>query len=134
MKIYVCHIDGSGVGNTLAIGIAGVAAHLAHGDQLGQCGQSCSANKNAIAGSTATFNNEVKVYPNPATGKFIVQLPTGMPAEEAVLMDMNSRIIERRSFEGQSKLSFNLAKEPAGMYMIQAIAGSTVYRTTVNKQ
>ena len=76
----------------------------------------------------------IKVYPNPITGVFTVELPYGMGGTEAILMDMSGRTIQRQSFEGENKLNFDLSSQSKGVYMVEIINGKEVHRTRVVKQ
>lgn len=57
-KVTVCHN-----GQALCVATPAVAAHLAHGDQLGECAPN-SARSTAAAGNGV---NGLAIYPNPAT-------------------------------------------------------------------
>jgi hypothetical protein len=64
-KVLVCHN-----GNTLCIGSDGVADHLAHGDQLGNCPANAAAQATGLARTPATttdgeVSTSFEAYPNP---------------------------------------------------------------------
>jgi hypothetical protein len=132
VKIYVCHTTGTSE-HTLNVSINSVATHLAHGDRLGTCDQSCSQNKNANSLS-AISESEIKIYPNPVTGAFVVKLPENMNAQEAIIMDVQGREVTRKTFTDERVLNFDLGREANGVYILQVIDGKDVYRTTITKQ
>jgi hypothetical protein len=68
-----------------------VAAHLAHGDYLGNCGNSCSppiANAKVASDESTVQENDIAVdaYPNPFRSSIYVQVSN--PEEKSVSMSM----------------------------------------------
>jgi len=68
----------------------------------------------------------MKVYPNPATGKFIIEL-TGEPYEKAIGMEVygpwGDHVLTTLG-NGQGKLECSLSGKPAGLYFIRVSAGN----------
>jgi hypothetical protein len=141
-KVYICHYPQGNPGNaqTLSVSVNAVPSHFGPhvGDKLGKCDdEGCgTANKNSnMAAMTGNgIIDAIKVYPNPITGVFTVELPYGMGGKEAILMDMSGRTIQRQSFEGENKLNFDLSSQSKGVYMVEIINGAEVHRTRVVKQ
>ena len=82
-KVKICHN-----GQSKKVSYNAVAAHLAHGDQLGYCRSGCKGcpdpeeeNGTAKGLNVLAENNQLqsegllKVYPNPNSGSFTVELP-----------------------------------------------------------
>lgn len=120
-KILVCHKGKK----TLCINSTDVAAHLAHGDQLGACATTTNA-RIASNEPTASINNvpvrfRVSVIPNPAitTAKILYELP----ADGRVLIqlfDLLGReiqtLVDAGKPAGVHNAEFNVAGLQHGMY------------------
>lgn len=126
--VLICHN-----GNTLSVAASAVPAHLAHGDNLGSCdndwwGWWKGGNQDAM-----NFK-ELRVFPNPSTGFFTVDLPETVKGGEATIMDVNGKVIEHKRFLPDSKLTFDIGYVAKGMYMVQIVNGSDVYRARITIQ
>lgn len=113
-KVYLCHN-----GNTISISSNAVQAHLNNhsGDKLGSCSQECgSANKGGAETVSTFVSDEIKVYPSPNNGNFIVELPNAVDNAEINIMDMTGKLIERKAISGsKAQFSLSIAK---GVYMV----------------
>jgi hypothetical protein len=72
-KVLVCHN-----GNTLCIGSDGVADHLAHGDPLGNCPASATAQPASLARTSASptgseASTSLEAYPNPFSSSTVLR-------------------------------------------------------------
>ncbi len=118
-KVNVCHS-----GKTLCVGASAVPAHLAHGDVLG----TCASGRGSIATSEEDEHEAevVKVYPNPTEGTFNVVIPATTAAAEIQLIDVTGRIVESRKIAENTgaPVTFNLAADARGMYLVKVITGS----------
>jgi hypothetical protein len=142
-KVYLCHVPAGNPGNpqTISVSVNAVPSHFGPhtGDVLGKCDdEPCEAGKNSY-----TENGPVKlqseiatisIYPNPASGIFTIELPANMNGQEAKLMDVSGRTIQTKSFDGGSKLSFDLSREAKGLYMIEVVSDASVYRSGIVKE
>jgi hypothetical protein len=77
---------------------------------------------------------EVKVYPNPNTGAFTVELPAGMEQSEVVIMDMAGKVIQKKTAMEGNKLQFDLGPVARSMYMLHLTNGSQNFRTRISVQ
>ncbi len=123
-KVYVCH-----KGQTICVSVNALAAHLGHGDKLGQCGNSYAkpVAEPAVPG--------ISVFPNPTKGQFTVQLKN-IPAADATLqiVDAMGSIIENRSVKKaafSSTISVNLKNKASGVYQVRFVSDTEVYTTKV---
>jgi hypothetical protein len=130
----VCHNN-----STISVTPSNVAAHLAHGDDLGQCGSTCKScpeeqHEETQPAMAVSGIKELKVFPNPNTGKFKVEIPDGIKGGEAVIMDMAGKVIQRVRFMPDVQLSFDLGDIARGVYMVQIKNGDNTYRALVSVQ
>ena len=136
-KIRICHYPPGNNNNPqqLCLPASAIPAHLAHGCVLGDCPQSKNGNSPDEEHYDDHMNglvvNEVKVYPNPSTGIFIIDLPDAVKGGETVIMDINGKLIERKMFMPDSKLTFDLNYVAKGVYMVEVKNGTQVYRAKV---
>ncbi|WP_276133024.1 choice-of-anchor L domain-containing protein [Polluticoccus soli] len=137
-KVFMCHNAGNP--QTISISVNAVPSHfLGHvGDLLGkctdvQCGTAAKGSYTENGPAAVPTVSEIIVYPNPVTGIVTVELPAGVNAHEAVLMDIAGRKLQTKVFDGSSKLSFDMTKEAKGVYMIEVVNGTSVYRSRIVK-
>jgi hypothetical protein len=126
-KWVVCHN-----GKALCIAQPAVAAHLAHGDQLGSCTSARVINPTLVA----VEETKVKslVYPNPSSGLVTVQLGLSQSKAEVVIMNSNGTIIERRAVTAKNlneTFQFNLRNKAAGVYTVQIITEAGVQTSKI---
>ncbi|CAN5681288.1 hypothetical protein BH11BAC3_BH11BAC3_34750 [soil metagenome] len=123
-KMYVCHN-----GQTICVSLNAVEAHVKHGDKLGECGN----------GYTKPVTNpefpRISVFPNPAKGKFTVQL-NDIPASDGslLIMDAKGSIIETRTVKKASfspTIPVNLGGRSVGLFMVRFINNTGVYTTKI---
>jgi hypothetical protein len=78
----------------------------------------------------------VKVYPNPTTGDFTLELPTefaNIPVHVEVY-SMLGRLVLSQSNTGNVTRVFSLSEQPAGIYIIRVIAENRVVTVKIIKQ
>jgi hypothetical protein len=135
-KVKLCHYPPGNNGNpqNLCIASSAVAAHLAHGCKLGDCPQSKDGSyEEENDHMSGLVVNEVKVYPNPNNGSFIIELPTGMEQANIAVLDMAGKVIVKQTANG-SKVQVDLGSVARGMYMVNVTNGSEIFRTKVSVQ
>jgi hypothetical protein len=126
-KWIVCHN-----GKALCIAKSAVAAHLAHGDQLGACTTSRAINPALVQISEPEVSPVV--YPNPSTGLINVQVGSGSSKAEVIIMNSNGTIIERRAVTAKNlneTFQFNLRNKAAGVYTVQIITEAGVQTSKI---
>ncbi|WP_276132624.1 choice-of-anchor L domain-containing protein [Polluticoccus soli] len=140
-KVKICHYPPGNPANTQqqCLPTSAIAAHLAHGCVLGDC----PSNKSSGTGDGEEGDNhgvealavtEVKVYPNPNTGAFTVELPAGLEKSEVVITDMAGKVIQKQTALEGNKLQFDLGPVARGMYMLHLTNGSQNFRTRISVQ
>lgn len=74
-----------------------------------------------------------KVYPNPTTGAFIVDIPATENGAVVTVMDMLGKVIETKSTSGNGKqqVSFNIGQFARGSYMVKVNAGAVTFRQKI---
>ena len=132
-KVKVCH-NGN---NTLSISANAVAAHLAHGDMLGECnnggGGWCKEVEDEHQQVGPHEETAIKVFPNPSAGVFTVEVPFEGTNVEIMITDLHGKMVDRRSlkenWEPRHKFDFtSLAK---GVYMIQVKTDKQMFKEKV---
>jgi hypothetical protein len=127
-KVNICH-DGV----TKCVTQSEAATHIAHGDNLGSCGGSKSTGDEEEE-SLETMEEQIadiKVYPNPSTGIFNINLPGTVKGGSVYVLDMNGRTVEKNNFNADTKLSVDLNHLPNGIYIMQVMNGTEAYRIRV---
>ncbi|RYD57597.1 MAG: choice-of-anchor D domain-containing protein [Sphingobacteriales bacterium] len=133
-KVKICHIPPGNTGNPqqLCLPESAIAAHLAHGCRLGDCSQSKEepVAEDGDVPMNPPVMNEVKVYPNPNTGVFVIDMPVGTKNASVLIMDMAGKVIERRVTANTERMQFDLSNIAKGCYMIQ-VSGDRTYRSKI---
>ena len=98
--------------------------------------QYCGMSKEQAMVTTGTTKEDIpltfsgsffKVYPNPSTGRFTLEL-TGVAQSQAVSVEvygMRGEKILSEVITGTRKHEFSLSEQPAGIYVIKAVAGES---------
>jgi|GEM_PF-4971505 len=137
-KVCICH-----KGHTISIDTSAVAAHLAHGDNLGACvdddhdgdddhGEHHGGRKGISSNggdASASVSDIMKVYPNPASGAFSVEIPVAHKVAEIQVLDIAGRVIEKKMITDNAgqPVQFNIANAPKGLYIIKATSEDKTY-------
>jgi len=137
-KIAICHVAENGKDKAKAKCVAKDAAakFLQNGYQLGTCTISKAEKaKQAEVILTGDEDNDLKVYPNPTSGKFKLRLDNFKASKaEIIVVDASGTIIEKQTIElttdGQI-VNFNLSKNAPGLYVIKVITNTAVQTTKV---
>ena len=130
-NVYICH-DGVPA-LTMSVTTAQAATHMnSHpNDRLGQCDQTCSQNNARIVkGNSSVAGDEVKVYPNPNKGAFVVELPYIEDKAQIMVTDVQGRLIARKAVTDAdgSKVRFDLGDVARGMYFVEVIYADQRFR------
>jgi serine protease AprX len=75
--------------------------------------------------SSVSFNNEVRVYPNPNTGSFNIESEKGEEIDQIVIMDMTGRVIEYSKSE-LANGSVQISSLAAGLYIYSVKMGNSI--------
>jgi hypothetical protein len=130
-KVFICHIPPGNPSNAnvLSVSINAVAAHLAHGDQLGSCNQVCGTVAKGIVEPippvAAGLAFEVQVAPNPTSNFFALRVKSS-DNETAVtvrVVDVFGRTIEKQTITAGGTLKFG-ERYANGAYYAEVIQGS----------
>jgi hypothetical protein len=82
-----------------------------------------------------TLQNSIKLYPNPTTGSFTVEIPKNMSAAEISfsIIDIYGKELLSNSFQNttDTKFQFNLSNVPKGTYLIKIIKDGMTYRQPI---
>jgi hypothetical protein len=128
-KITLCHKTSNSNCVKICVNESAVAAHLDHGDYLGNCSQKCVSPQYAIGVNIEDkfitndlFN--VKVNPNPTTYSFTLNVETGNKEKIVVLVyDVSGRIIEHIEKGNGNLIQFG-ENLKAGVYLAEIVQGN----------
>ncbi len=126
-KIKICHN-----GSSQCVTQSQANMHLAHGDKLGNCGGNKSAETSEEGIDEELTEDVIKVFPNPSTGVFNIALPYAILGGSIYVGDMSGRIVAKKDFMPDTKLSIDLAGMPKGIYLLRIANGSEVYNVRVS--
>ncbi len=133
-KVYLCHASSNNATNTLSVSTNAVASHLTGhaGDRLGLCDQACgTTTARTLGGSNYLVGEEVKIYPNPNSGSFTVELPYIENRASITIMDVTGKMIQRLAigYNDGYKFNLNLGDVAKGIYMVDVIYDDKQFRT-----
>ena len=134
-KVLICHIPPGEPENahTICVAPSAVAAHLAHGDYVGPCGNaSCDLPAPAAAGGPINFTEEMSLhlYPNPANEQIILDLhgAKGKTATIQIFDNLGKAIATRTVGElTDTPFSLDLTSYTPGIYYLSVnVDGNTL--------
>ncbi|OSZ79059.1 hypothetical protein CAP35_12655 [Chitinophagaceae bacterium IBVUCB1] len=138
-KVYLCHVPPGNSGNpqTLSISVNAVPAHLTShgGDRLGTCSQAiCGTPKGTeTVGTGIIHSDEFKIYPNPTSGIFNIEIQHDVKVDKIIVMDVTGKVVATRTnVEGNTK--FDLGDVARGVYYVHVMYGTEVFRTKLTVQ
>ena len=118
-KIRLCHN-----GKSKCVSINAVAAHLAHGDQLGSCNQ--TSEDVFFSFDDENENTVSDVYPNPFQDKvnLAVNLEEAGQVEIRVIDNLGNVVYSTKKIaqQGNSTLELDLGRLSGGLYMIEVVS------------
>jgi hypothetical protein len=76
-------------------------------------------------GLNTTIINEVKIYPNPTTGEFRVDLGKQYESVKIEITDVAGRLVHSKMLENRQTLDLKL-NDAAGVYLLKIYADDTV--------
>lgn len=130
-KVTLCHQTGSATNpcTKMCVAESAVAAHLAHGDFLGNCTPNCEAPQYkravTIQGNTISTNIfQLKVIPNPTHYYFTLDVVTGSKEKIVVLVyDVLGQKIEHIENSNGNLIKFG-ENMKAGVYLAEVAQGN----------
>ncbi len=152
-KVYVCHIPPGNPNNpnTLCIPYSGMAAHIAHGDYLGSCGNAnCGQALSGFASDnfgyaeaeefetgdhSGLFDGELNIYPNPAQDILYIQWPVHETSQVRIYLynSVGQKILSRQiaiSEDNETVYPINIQSYQSGMYFINVFIGESKHVKT----
>lgn len=130
-KIEICHYPPGNPGNahTLCVGLPAVAAHLAHGDSLGDCNiDHVCPDTNSFTGENSAFeisrNNYLNISPNPAINTTQIVFRLNKPGMIMVRMSDLLGITVQKVFKGYVNafkdyiVNVDITNDPPGIYLL----------------
>lgn len=140
-KIRICHN-----GKNKKVPYNSVATYLANGATLGYCRYSCkgcpepdeegvdedNTDEQSISsiGSLDDITNNIRLYPNPNTGTFTIELPSN-EAADIVVSNVSGQVVYRNKVENTRKVLVELNSMAAGVFMVQVVQGLDIYHINV---
>ena len=77
------------------------------------------------------FSDAVRVFPNPSTGSFTVELPANAGVSSVTLTDIFGRIIEARITTNPVN-TFEVKNVPPGTYVVKVENNAGTFREKIN--
>ncbi len=75
--------------------------------------------------------SQLRVYPNPNNGVFAIDIPAGMQAGEAIVMDVNGRVVQSKTYIAGTTLQFDMKDAAKGVYVVRFTTGTTTSHATL---
>ena len=115
-------------GHTICVDTNAIAAQLATGSVLGQCGSWKESNPAGVT-TTTIAADAIKIYPNPTDGVINIEIPAAHIVAEIVITDITGRVIESRSISDNKgvPVQFNLSRVAPGIYFVKVNAGESKF-------
>ncbi len=76
-------------------------------------------------------SNEIKVFPNPVSGLFTIQIPDEIEDGNIQLLDMNGRIVLSKSVRSNNKIIVSVSGIEKGVYMLTITNSNKMFSTRV---
>jgi hypothetical protein len=82
------------------------------------------------------LNSGIRVYPNPTTGFFILELPETdeTSTTNVEIYGMMGELVQQTSLFGERSYQFNLSNNPRGIYIVRVLQGENLYMEKVIRQ
>jgi len=80
-----------------------------------------------------TFGSGFRVYPNPTTGSFTLEV-TGTNTAQIMIYGIYGKPVAETTLSGQTKYDLSLALQPPGVYILRVICGNETWTVKVIKQ
>lgn len=113
-KVDICHN-----GHTISVAPQAVKAHLAHGDSLGPCEENDKECDEQTDDRGINKERSVKVYPNPASGHFELELPEGHRYNVAMLISVDGRVVRSTEVGSGVRFTFDAGGLKSGRYILK---------------
>jgi hypothetical protein len=131
-NVYICHAGSPST--TMSVTAAQAASHLSShpSDRLGMCDQVCAPGARIVKnGGGVVIGQEVKVYPNPNKGSFVIDMPSFEDQAQITVTDVQGKVIARKTVtEDQSnRVNMNLGDVAKGMYFVEVVYSDQHFRT-----
>jgi len=124
-KVFICHN-----GHSQSVSVNAVPAHLAHGDQLGNCEEEEITSRSRIA-EESVIENTPALYPNPAVNTAFISLVINKNTQVSVsVVDMEGRTViksfQRNLNAGKQVIDVNTSHLSKGTYFVQVSHDGTI--------
>lgn len=113
-KVDICHN-----GHTISVAPQAVKAHLAHGDILGPCEENDKKYDEQTDDRGINKERSVKVYPNPASDYFELELPEGHRYNVAMLISVDGRVVRSTEVGSGVRFTFDAGGLKSGRYILK---------------
>ena len=88
-------------------------------------------NPNGISSVNA---GTISLYPNPATNKVSVEIPSNIASGTIIVYDMIGKVVKTESFEKSGSHNLDIAKLEQGLYIVTVTSGNDTYVAKLIKQ
>jgi hypothetical protein len=82
------------------------------------------------------FAEGIRVFPNPTTGIFTLELPKSSESATAnvEIYGMMGELVQQTTLFGEKSYQFNLSNQPRGIYIVRVLIGENIYMGNVIRQ
>ncbi|MBK7668356.1 MAG: T9SS type A sorting domain-containing protein [Sphingobacteriaceae bacterium] len=85
---------------------------------------------NQISGA----NNELKIYPNPSSGQFVLEFENVKEKTEVKVVNAIGQTVLRRTISNTDKINLNISDQASGVYFVEVNADGENYRAKIIKE
>ncbi|EMR04821.1 S8 family serine peptidase [Cesiribacter andamanensis] len=77
----------------------------------------------------------LQLYPNPTPDQATITLPASLrPGARLLVLDASGRVVQQQPVPVQGQLLLSLEQQPAGIYLVRLMDGSTVWQSRLMRQ
>ncbi|MBW7866702.1 MAG: M4 family metallopeptidase [Brumimicrobium sp.] len=128
-------LNGVSIGNGPSINITEDGDYTVIVNNGGSCSSTLSGH--FIYDTTSLLEeiaNNLKIYPNPTNGKFIVEWSTSIHMKDIIVMDVIGRVIMNLQTDNSTTQSIDLTEFETGVYVLQMITENGAINRKVTKR
>jgi Secretion system C-terminal sorting domain len=123
-KVFICHN-----GNSISVSVNAVPAHLAHGDQLGNC-EASSSTARSIVNEENKIMNMTTIYPNPSSDRSFIRINSqGDEQINIEVYDVTGKTVIKPAYKklkaGTQLIELDTRDLNNGVYFIQINGSNT---------
>ena len=96
--------------------------HILHHEDDGMMGSFLVIDTTNNSSKNLVVSNEIKVFPNPSTGKFTITLNENNNAAYYEIINLNGAVIKKKNMESTNSFTIDLSNQTNGLYLLHIIS------------